>query len=154
MKQNYLKYKRDAEFLRRKLEEGWEGNKFKNNAADEDAIVAATCGELFHKKCLMKFCSTHFSGRKMNAGGKRIGCPRCQKPIMYSLHRDVDLDSHRVKAGGSGLFGKLFNEHRLKNQELLYKREKELKRMLKLQDKVDVAKRKLDQARSAFIKSF
>lgn len=57
LRQNYLKYRRNAERHLKMLEQGWDPINLTPQKSLEDAVVAATCGELFHKKCLFKYCS-------------------------------------------------------------------------------------------------
>jgi hypothetical protein len=60
MNQNYkmLVKEKDTEARRKRIEEEWEGRKQRKQ--DTEVVVAATCGELFHKACLRRFCSSTF----------------------------------------------------------------------------------------------
>lgn len=58
MKTNYENYKKEWDFRRRKLEAEWEGRR--SRKSDEEIVVSATCGDLYHKACLMRHCSKGF----------------------------------------------------------------------------------------------
>jgi len=55
---NYKVAAKDSAARRKQLEEEWEGRRHRK--PDSEIVIAATCGELFHKACLMKFCASKF----------------------------------------------------------------------------------------------
>lgn len=77
--------------FKKNLEDGWGTTAKPKCILDpQDVVVAANCGELFHRLCLRDWCSR--GHRKSPHGYKpTANCPSCNKELKYTMCQEIEM---------------------------------------------------------------